>query len=236
MNGHLSQSGESDGTFAGATASRSAAALCRLRGNARKSVGGPAHSKTWRPIRRFTPGFAQFAGIILLGAGCTMTPKYSRPAAPVPIAWPSGAAYAEIQAATNAPQVPDLSWQEFFTDENLRQLIELALANNRDLRLAALNVDRARAYYGIQRAGLLPTVDAVGRGSNQRVPADLSSTGSRADQSSATMPISVSRPGKLISSAVSAASRIVPSKNTWPRNRPAAARKSCWCRRSPPLI
>ena len=56
-------------------------------------------------------------------------------------------------------------------------MIELALTNNRDLRIAALNVERMRGIYGIQRAEILPTVDAVGAGSKQRVAADLSSTG-----------------------------------------------------------
>ena len=114
-------------------------------------------------------------GLALFAAGCTMAPKYTRPNAPVP-AWPTGAAYA-TQLSTNnyQPQV----WQEFFTDAKLQQVISLALTNNRDLRLAALNVERARAYYGIQRTELWPTVDATGSGSKQRLPADLSSSGSR---------------------------------------------------------
>jgi multidrug efflux system outer membrane protein len=72
-----------------------------------------------------------------------------------------------------------LKWQEFFSDEKLQRLIDTALRNNRDLRLAVLNVERARAIYGIQRAERLPTVDAVASGSAQRVPADLSATGTR---------------------------------------------------------
>ena len=118
-------------------------------------------------------------GIVLVPAGCTMAPKYSRPAAPVPAGWPEGAAGLNTPAATNAPEARDLGWREFFADEKLQQIVETALANNRDLRLAALNVERARGMYGIQRAGLLPAVDAIGSGSKARVPADLSSTGSR---------------------------------------------------------
>jgi multidrug efflux system outer membrane protein len=110
--------------------------------------------------------------------GCTLNPKYERPAAPVPHEWPTGSAYSETKTATSAPTVPELKWREFFTDERLQKIIEIALNNNRDLRLAALNVERARAYYGIQRAELLPTLNALGSGSKQRVPADLSSTGS----------------------------------------------------------
>jgi multidrug efflux system outer membrane protein len=68
-----------------------------------------------------------------------------------------------------------LPWREFLTDERLQKTIEMALNNNRDLRLAALNVEKARAIYGIQRAELLPSIQALGSGSKERVPADLSS-------------------------------------------------------------
>jgi multidrug efflux system outer membrane protein len=71
-----------------------------------------------------------------------------------------------------------LPWREFFTDERLQKIIGIALDNNRDLRLAALNVEKARALYGIQRAALLPSVNAVGMMSKERIPADLSTTGS----------------------------------------------------------
>jgi len=70
-----------------------------------------------------------------------------------------------------------MAWQEFFTDERLRKVIQTALNNNRDLRLAALNVERARALYGIQRAELFPSVDVLGSGIKQRIPADLSEFG-----------------------------------------------------------
>ena len=66
--------------------------------------------------------------------------------------------------------------RKFFTDEQLQKIIETALNNNRDLRVASLNVERARALYRIQRAELLPVVNAVGSGGKERVPADLSST------------------------------------------------------------
>jgi multidrug efflux system outer membrane protein len=116
-------------------------------------------------------------GIALTLSGCTLAPKYTRPAAPVPADWPKGAAYQETKPATGAPAASELNWQEFFPDERLRNIIATALKNNRDLRLAALNVERARALYGIQRAELLPAVNAVGAMSRQRVPADLSTTG-----------------------------------------------------------
>ena len=88
-----------------------------------------------------------------------MIPKYTRPEAPVPAAWPSGPAYKETPATPGAPVAADLQWREFFTDERLQKIIDTALKNNRDLRVAALNVERARALYRIQRAELFPTVE-----------------------------------------------------------------------------
>jgi multidrug efflux system outer membrane protein len=123
--------------------------------------------------------FLLLSGMAVVLCGCTLAPKYTAPEAPVPAQWPSGPAYPNTVTEPNAPGASELAWQEFFVDEKLRQLIETALQNNRDLRLAALNVTRARALYGIQRAEILPTVDAVASGSRSRVPADLSSTGRR---------------------------------------------------------
>lgn len=121
------------------------------------------------------PSLVALAG---LAAGCTLAPKYSRPAPPVPPAWPGGPAYAAGMSPQAIP-APDLDWREFFTDQRLRQLVGLALTNNRDLRLALQNVERARALYGIQRAGLFPVAEATGSASRQRLPADLSGSGSR---------------------------------------------------------
>jgi outer membrane protein, multidrug efflux system len=109
--------------------------------------------------------------------GCTLAPEYTRPASPVPADWPVGAAYQDAKTDASAPAAEDLPRRDFFTDGRLKKVVEIALNHNRDLRLAALNVERARAMYGIQRAELLPTVNAAGSGSKSRVPADLSSTG-----------------------------------------------------------
>ncbi|HPN86945.1 MAG TPA: efflux transporter outer membrane subunit [Smithella sp.] len=116
--------------------------------------------------------------MFFLANGCTMAPQYSRPDAPVPSEWPTGPAYEETKPSPSVPAAMELPWREFIPDENLRKVIEAALNNNRDLRLAALNVERARAYYGIQRAELLPSVRGVGSMYKERTPADLSSTGS----------------------------------------------------------
>jgi multidrug efflux system outer membrane protein len=116
-------------------------------------------------------------GIALGLSGCTLAPKYTRPSSPVPADWPAGAPYNETKSIASASTASDLKWQQFFTDEKLQKIITMALKNNRDLRLAALNVERARALYGIQRAELFPAVNAAGSMNRQRVPADLSTTG-----------------------------------------------------------
>jgi len=113
--------------------------------------------------------------LMILLAGCTMAPKYERPDAPVPKQWPAGPSYQEEKQAPRASQMP---WRDFITDPRLREVIAAALANNRDLRVAGLNVEKAKAMFGISRATLLPTVNATGSWYQNRVPADLSSSGS----------------------------------------------------------
>ena len=105
--------------------------------------------------------------IILALAGCTLMPKYQRPAAAISPAWP--AAPVETESRTNAVLAADIGWREFFRDPRLQQLIELALTNNPDLRVAMLNVDQTRALYRVQRNALVPTVDVNANGSRQRI-------------------------------------------------------------------
>ncbi|MBA4710465.1 AdeC/AdeK/OprM family multidrug efflux complex outer membrane factor [Aquitalea aquatica] len=112
-------------------------------------------------------------------AGCSLIPQYQQPASPVAAQWPSGPAYLGVPAAkAGSTSADQLAWQQFFTDPAMRQLITLALENNRDLRVAALNIEAARAQYQITKADLFPSVSASGSGSNQRVSANSSSTGS----------------------------------------------------------
>jgi len=110
-------------------------------------------------------------------AGCTLAPVHRTPEPPVPEAWPQGPAYVEDPGPAGAPAPAALPWRDFVADANLRAVIEAALRDNRDLQLAALNVLRARAVYGIRRAGLFPSVDAGAGFARERVPADLSSSG-----------------------------------------------------------
>ncbi len=106
-------------------------------------------------------------------SGCSLIPPYEKPAVPIPKDWPKGEAYQE----SVGPTPPEIKWSDFITEEKLKKIIGKALLNNRDLRLAALQVAKARALYGIQRAEIYPTVNAAGTGSWQRVPADLSPQG-----------------------------------------------------------
>ncbi len=111
-----------------------------------------------------------------LAAGCSLAPRYERPPAPVSPSWPAPPAGPATPASEGAVPAADLGWRDVFDDARLQALIELALANNRDLRVAALNVDLARARYGIQRSALLPEVDASASYARERVPADQSPT------------------------------------------------------------
>lgn len=124
-------------------------------------------------MNRFFPALA--LSFLLLGA-CTLAPDYVRPAAPVPSGWPTGAAY-EDAAAKDGVEVADLGWQDFFLSDEMRTLIAQALANNRDMREAALNVEQARALYRVQRADLLPSISGDGTMTRERVPGDISGTG-----------------------------------------------------------
>jgi NodT family efflux transporter outer membrane factor (OMF) lipoprotein len=89
-----------------------------------------------------------------------MTPAYERPAAPVAAAFPQASVAA-------GPTAADLAWSDFMADARLRTLVELALKNNRDLRVATLNVEQVRAQYGVQRADQLPSV-GVGVAANRQ--------------------------------------------------------------------
>jgi multidrug efflux system outer membrane protein len=113
----------------------------------------------------------------LLLCGCSFAPKYTQPKIPIPDTWPDGAAYENIN---NIPgtSISDLTWENFFIEKSLQTIIRTALLNNRDLKLAALNVERARDLYGIQRAELYPTFNAIGEASKKRVPANVSGTSS----------------------------------------------------------
>ena len=119
---------------------------------------------------------SSFAALIFM-CGCSLAPDYTQPSAPIPAEWPQGPAYKDSQATAETQAAWKLSWQAFFTDPNLQRIIETALSNNRDLRLALLNMEKAAALYGIQKAELYPSLNATGSMRSQWYPADLSSSG-----------------------------------------------------------
>jgi NodT family efflux transporter outer membrane factor (OMF) lipoprotein len=115
----------------------------------------------------------------LLAAGCSMMPKYERPAAPVPEAFPYPSAKDGVPAA-------EVGWDQFFADTKLRDLIARALRNNRDLRVAVLNIAQARAQYDIRNADRYPTLGVSATAS--RAPS--TTTGEQATVLSANLGIS----------------------------------------------
>jgi multidrug efflux system outer membrane protein len=92
-------------------------------------------------------------------SACTLAPKTERPALPVANAWPIPAAN-----TSSAVTAADLGWRDVFIDPRLQGVIDLALANNRDLRVATLNIEQSRAQYRIQRAALAPAVGVAATG------------------------------------------------------------------------
>ncbi len=101
-----------------------------------------------------------FIALIALTA-CTLEPKYSKPEVNVPLQTSESAAKKKITLA---------KWQDFFQSEDLRRVIQLALDNNKDLKIAALNIETAQATYGVSRSALLPTITATGYETRQGVP------------------------------------------------------------------
>ena len=103
-------------------------------------------------------------------AGCTLAPKYHRPATVIAPTWPQGPGYSKTETKPAAVPVADIGWRDFFRDPHLQQLIELALTNNLNLRIAVLNVEQYRALYRVQRNELIPTVNVNANGTRQRIP------------------------------------------------------------------
>jgi NodT family efflux transporter outer membrane factor (OMF) lipoprotein len=107
--------------------------------------------------------------IVLALSACSLTPALVKPDLPVPDSYPTRTAVGEHG------QAADLGWRAMFGDERLQRLIELALANNRDLRLATLAAQATQAQYGIQRAAQFPSIDATGAAARQRTAANADS-------------------------------------------------------------
>lgn len=132
----------------------------------------------------FKPALSAVAAAVVLSA-CTMIPKYQEPQVSVPETFRH-----DTQPETGI-QAASLGWQDYFADPRLHRLIELTLARNTDLRIAALNAEAIRKQYMIARADLLPGINASGSGQRGRVAADLSTTGTSRVSSSYTVGLGV---------------------------------------------
>lgn len=124
------------------------------------------------PIRSYR--IALLAFLSLLGTGCTMIPDYSRPKLPVNEQWPSLPPNAEMSSHVKTSEI---SWRAFFQSPALQQVIETALDNNRDLRIATLRIEEARSLYRIEWADLVPGIDIQGSGTRQKFPEAVASGG-----------------------------------------------------------
>ena len=109
--------------------------------------------------------------IFILASGCSLSPDYERPESPIPNSY-------GISSEDSGKFSGSLPWREFFKDTAIQHLIDLALINNRDLRISLLNIEKTRAQYQIQRADLLPTINASAEVNTQRFPSYYYGTGS----------------------------------------------------------
>lgn len=129
------------------------------------------------PASLLFPAFSLRTASLALSAvvltGCmSLAPAPDTPPLPVPEAWP-----AHLGSGTDGAHAGELAWQAYFTDPLLQRLIETALENNRDLRLAALRVEEASATFRIQRSDRFPAVGVGAQGGRARVPGDLNMSG-----------------------------------------------------------
>jgi len=106
--------------------------------------------------KKFTP----LVIVPLLLGGCSLIPAYNRPGLPVAGRWPTGG---------SSKGSTEIDWKRTFNDSRLRSLVEVSLANNRDVRIAALNVEQARAQFRIQRSSELPNLGLSATGTRQHI-------------------------------------------------------------------
>lgn len=113
--------------------------------------------------------FAWIVASVVLVTGCSLKPAYERPDAPIPNVYRNG--------DDSTRELP--SHEDFFRDPIMGKLIDIALKNNRDLRISLLNVEKNRAQYRIQRADMFPSMQADGKVDSRLQPADTTADGNR---------------------------------------------------------
>ena len=125
-------------------------------------------------MKRLVLALPALLAVAALGA-CTLAPHYQRPQSPVQNRWPSDTPPA-TDIAPGAPKssvsADQIGWRDFFTDPHLQRLIDIALENNRSLRIAVLNVEASEALFRVQRGNLFPAISATGSAVIDRLPAN----------------------------------------------------------------
>ena len=130
------------------------------------------------PRRTVVRATAASALALLALAGCTsLAPDYARPMLPVPATLNGTNGPNGSEGTALAPETGPMGWQEFLQEPRLRELVALALQNNRDLRVAVLAIEKARAQYGVEQSNRFPAVGATAAGNRTRTADDLNTSG-----------------------------------------------------------
>lgn len=125
-------------------------------------------------------GFVLLSAVFCMSfliAGCSLAPEYKRPDSPVSDSWPKGDAYKDVSAKNGEASASEIKWKEFFVNQQLQKVVELSLKNNRDLRIASLNIEKARALYQVQKSELFPNIKGSATENVQGLPDSLSPSG-----------------------------------------------------------
>lgn len=183
------------------------------------------------PLRQLRP-LLVIASLAALSGCVSMAPRLTRPSIPVSGDFPTAPAADGGQQAVAA-----MAWRQVFLDVRLQQVIALALENNRDLRVALLNIQSQQAQYRIQRAALLPAVDASASQSRSRATTTSGSSqisqSASAESARVRAPRSPSPVGSWTCSVASAASRPRHWRPGWPLAKPSAPPGCHWSPRWP---
>ena len=130
------------------------------------------------PRRTVVRATAASALALLALAGCTsLAPDYARPMLPVPATLNGTNGPNGSEGTALAPETGPMGWQDFLQEPRLRELVALALQNNRDLRVAVLAIEKARAQYGVEQSNRFPAVGATAAGNRTRTADDLNTSG-----------------------------------------------------------
>ena len=130
------------------------------------------------PRRTVVRATAASALVLLALAGCTsLAPDYARPMLPVPATLNGTNGPNGSEGTALAPETGPMGWQDFLQEPRLRELVALALQNNRDLRVAVLAIEKARAQYGVEQSNRFPAVGATAAGNRTRTADDLNTSG-----------------------------------------------------------